>query len=124
MLLLISVASLCYLAAAVFYHCRERAMDQGKSSSKTDTYGLLAVIFAACSQLLYLTLGFAWCFHWMQFYPGNPIQTLAVCAGLPLSVGALIIATFGRGLKSAAAISVSVITIGQRLLSVIASSTI
>ena len=120
-LLLISLVNLCFLAVAVFYHCRERAMDAGKPPSKTATYGLLAVVLASCSQLLYLGFGFAWWLHWMRFYPGNPIQTLGILAGLVLSVCALIMAALGRGLNGAAAAVVALTNIGLWLLSAIAS---
>lgn len=120
-LLLISLANLCFLAVAVFYHWRERAVETENQPDKSATYGLLAVGLASCSQLLYLALGFAWWFDWMRFYPGNPIQSFEILAGLALSAGALIMAAFGRGLNSAAAFAVGIATIGLWLLSAIAS---
>lgn len=88
---------------------------------KAATYGLLAVALAACSQMLYLAFGFAWWFHWIRFYPGNPIQTFGILAGLTLSVCALIMAAFGRGMNGAAGAVVAIANIGLWLLSAIAS---
>jgi hypothetical protein len=69
----------------------------------------------------YLAFGFAWWFHWVRFYPGNPIQTFGILASLVLFVCALIMAAFGRGTSSAAAAVVAVVTVGLWLLSAIAS---
>jgi hypothetical protein len=42
---------------------------------------------------------FAWLFHWMRFFPGNPVEAASIRCGLAFSAVALGAAPFGLGTK-------------------------
>ena len=93
-------------------------------SQRPDFPGVVALSSASLSQLLYLGLFFAWLFHWMRFYPGNPIQTCSWVAGFLLSFIAFFAGFAASGLRRLAAIVVAVTTAFLWLLAAIASAAV
>jgi hypothetical protein len=69
------------------------------SEAILDKWGTMAMIFLACGQILYLIFIFAWLFEWMRFFPGNPVQTVAIYSGFFLSAVGLVTASCGVGVK-------------------------
>ncbi len=84
-------------------------------------WGSIAIVFLACSQVLYLILFSAWLFQWMRFYPGNPVETLSIACGFSLSAAALLTAPFGLGLKRGIGVIVAFTTALLWLISAAAS---
>ncbi len=124
-LLLLSFSNLCLIVLAAFYRVDENPLSSPEPSAKyRSTFGYLSIAFATASQLLYIGLGFAWFFRWMNFYPGNPIETFGIRLGLLLSCGAVVAAPFGIGMKRCAGLFVGFTTTGLWLLSAIASVSI
>jgi hypothetical protein len=124
-LLLLSFSNLCLIVLAVLYRVDENPLSSWEPSAKyRSTFGYLSIALAAGSQLLYLGFSAAWLFRWMNFYPGNPIETFAIRLGLLLSCGAVVAAPFGIGIKRCAGLFVAFTTTGLWLLSAIASVSI
>jgi hypothetical protein len=121
-LLLISFANLCLLALPGLYRISQPARPPEQLPRWTTWSGSLALGLAFSSQILYLAFTVAWLFKWMRFYPGNPIETYGIMAGLFLSAGAFVTALlFGTGVKRCAGVASSIITAGLWLLSAVAS---
>jgi hypothetical protein len=124
-LLLLSVSNLSLIVLAAFYRVDEVQLSSPETRPKHRiAFGYLSIALAAGSQLLYLGFGAAWFFRWTNFYPGNPIETFAIRLGLLLSIGAVVTAPFGIGLKRCAGLFVGFTTTGVWLLSAIASVSI
>jgi hypothetical protein len=120
-LLIISLANICFLALAVVYYRSRPKSSSEQASRKTDTLGSFALGLAFASQILYLVVGSAWLVRWVQFYPGNPIQNLVIIIGLVLSAASFVTAFLGTGIKRYASVLSSVIVGGLWLLSAVAS---
>jgi hypothetical protein len=118
LLLLISLGNLHGIGLALWYH----NSDSLKSSEALpDKWGTIAIVFLACSQLLYLVFFFAWLFQWVRFYPGNPVQTTCIYCGFSLSAAALLTASFGLGLKRLMGIIIAFTTALLWLISAVGS---
>jgi hypothetical protein len=120
----VCLANLGLLASTALFRTEQHTEVLETVSSKGPTRFPLAVVLAFSSQLLYLALGVAWWFRWMKFYPGNPVQTFAMCAGILLALGALVMAGTATGVRLFAATFVGVVTLGLWLLSALASSVV
>jgi hypothetical protein len=75
------------------------ALWEDAKSAIADKWGSTAIVLVSCSQLLYFILLFAWLFHWMRFFPGNPVEAASIRCGLAFSAVALGAAPFGLGTK-------------------------
>jgi len=91
-------------------------------SPRANFFGTLALALVSAGQLFYLVLVAAWQQHWMRFYPGNPIQTYSLIAGILLSGSAFLLASAGTGLKRLAGMIVAATTGFLWLLVAIASA--
>jgi hypothetical protein len=118
LLLLISSGNLYGIGLALWYHNSDSL---ASSKALPDKWGTMAIVFLACSQVLYLTFFFAWLFQWVRFYPGNPVQTISVVCGFSLSAAALLTASFGIGLKRLIGIIIAFTTALLWLISAVGS---
>ena len=118
LLLLISAANL-YLIGFAAWSWRSESSTPPKTIR--DELRALGLILLSCSQLLYLVLVFVWWFRWMRFYPGNPIENIAILGGLLLSVAGLCTTPFGPASQRFITIVVAVTTAGMWLLAAVAS---
>lgn len=76
---------------------------------------------AFVSQLLYLLFAVAWSLRWMDFYPGNPIETATIDVGLLTGLGALFTAFGTRGWVMAVALFVGFVSACMWFLAGVAS---
>jgi hypothetical protein len=120
-LLLVSCANLILLLVAFLRPNNDPSTPSARPSPGALLYGTLGPGLACVSQILYLVLGAAWLLRWMHFYPGNPIETYSILAGLLSSTGAFATAFLTTGRRRFAAIFVAITTGGLWLLSAIAS---
>ena len=111
LLLALSFANLSLVVIALVRHDNDTSTEIAEPAlPRTDFFGTLALAVLFTGQLLYLVLVAAWHQHWLRFYPGNPIQTYSVIAGILLSVSAFLFASVGTGLKRLAGMIVAVTT--------------
>jgi hypothetical protein len=105
-------------------HDDESSEIEESVSPRSNFFGILALALVSAGQLLYLVLVAAWQQHWMKFYPGAPIQTYSLMAGMLLSVGAFFFASAGTGPKRLTGMIVAVTTAFLWLLSAVASAAV
>jgi hypothetical protein len=106
--LLISGTNLCGLTYALFLK-EQGAPDFRLTRIQLKWASPLSMILAFLSQVLYLVFFAAWLFHWVRFYPGEPIYH-ACQAGLALSFFGLATALLGTGPKNSVSLIVSLTT--------------
>jgi hypothetical protein len=119
LLLLMSAANLYGIGVSMWWYRHSEPATPAKPMR--EKWGILALILSSCSQLLYLLFFFAWLFQWIHFYPGNPIENIAILCGRSFSTAALCIAFFGPSSQRIVTIVVAVTTTGMWLLAAVAS---
>lgn len=117
--LLLLTANIGLVTVAFLYGGSEPSVEH--PSRKGTTFGTGALALASGSQILFLAYALAGRFGWVRFYPGNPIQTYTILAGVILSAAAFVAGLFGTGLKRWAGLLVAVTTAGLWFLAAVAS---
>jgi hypothetical protein len=115
---LLSMGCLYLLILAGWYR---RSESRGHSSAAFGGPRKLDLILVAASQLLYIFFGFAHAFHWMIFYPGNPVETVAIVSALVLCIAGTCVARFQPNSYSFITIVVAIVSGAMWLLAAIGS---
>jgi Ca2+/Na+ antiporter len=121
--LLLSGANLALLGIA-FSRKDEDEFTVAERPSRRPHRGMISLGILFASQLLYLAFVTAWIFRWMHFYPGNPVETVAIVVGLSLSSIALLLAIWAGRFRRLVGILVGVITLFLWLLSALISAAV